>query len=190
MYFFPKAEIVSVIVATNKVYIQLGDTPMNEYTKTVEGIVPLDESQAKLVAGGGTPIGAIGKLAVAVFQIIFANATKGGKVTKFAGFGDGPGGSDRRIKTDIEKVGHLTELGVDLYAWCYRNDDPTRYVGVMAQDLLARSDLAHAVVTAEAGEFQGFYAVDYQALGLRMITEAEWRAKGLSAVYAPIAACG
>lgn len=161
---------------------------MNDHIKSAEGIVPLDKGQAELVAGGGTPIGAVGKLAVALFQIVFKNATKNKKGKKFAGFGDGPGGSDRRIKTDIEKVGHLKELGVDLYAWRYRNDDPTRYVGVVAQDLLARPDLAHAVVTAEDGEFRGFYAVDYQALGLRMITEAELRAKGLGAIYAPIAA--
>jgi hypothetical protein len=88
----------------------------------------------------------------------------------------GGSGSDRRIKQDIVRLTHLHDLGIDLYAWRYINDDPTRYVGVMAQDLLARPDLAHAVSTAEVGEFAGFYQVDYNALGLTMTTEAEWLA--------------
>ena len=88
----------------------------------------------------------------------------------------GGSGSDRRIKQDIVRLTHLPDLGIDLYAWRYINDDPTRYVGVMAQDLLARPDLAHAVSTAEVGEFAGFYQVDYNALGLTMTTEAEWLA--------------
>lgn len=83
-------------------------------------------------------------------------------------------GSDRRIKQDIKVVDFDKKLGVQLYSWRYRNDDPTRYVGVMAQDLLARPDLAHAVHTAKRGEFAGFYAVDYAAIGMRMKSEADW----------------
>ena len=94
----------------------------------------------------------------------------------------GGGPSDRRIKTDIETVGVEPSLGVNLYSWRYRNNDSTRYVGVMAQDLLATSELSHVVFVAEDGEFAGYYAVDYDALGLRMTTEAEWNEKGMAAV--------
>ena len=99
-------------------------------------------------------------------------------------FPAGGGGSDRRIKTDIVVVGRIERLGIDLYAWRYRNDDPTRYVGVMAQDLLARPDLAHAVFTIPDGAFAGFYAVDYAALGLSMTTEEAWRGKDASSIAA------
>lgn len=98
------------------------------------------------------------------------------------------GGSDRRIKQDIVTLGHDAHLGVDIYSWRYRNDDPTRYVGVMAQDLLSRPDLAKAVHTAEDGEFQGFYAVDYAALGLQMTTEDQWHRNGMGALRLTAAA--
>lgn len=91
--------------------------------------------------------------------------------------------SDRRLKTDIKVVGLVEDLGIKLYSWKYRNDDLTRYVGVMAQDLLARPDLAHAVVIAYEGEFAGYYAVNYQELGLKMVTEAEWQEQGMAAVF-------
>lgn len=93
-----------------------------------------------------------------------------------------PRASDRRTKTDIKVVGFCKDLGIQLYSWKYCNDDPTRYVGVMAQDLLARTDLAHAVVIISEGEFAGYYAVNYQDLGLKMITEAEWQEQGMTAV--------
>lgn len=94
----------------------------------------------------------------------------------------GGGFSDRRLKTEIKVVGFSDELGIKLYSWKYRNGNSTRYVGVMAQDLLARPDLAHAVVTLKDGEFAGFYAVNYEVLGLKMTTEAEWLEKGMVAI--------
>lgn len=98
------------------------------------------------------------------------------------------GPSDRRLKTEIEVVGFSEELGIKLYSWKYRHGDSTRYVGVMAQDLLARPDLAHAVVVMESGEFAGYYAVNYQALDLIMTTESEWQANGFRAIRQPVAA--
>lgn len=67
--------------------------------------------------------------------------------------------SDRRLKTNIERVGSAG--GFPLYAFDYVGK-PGRFVGVMAQDvLLSRPD---AVVM----EADGFYAVRYGALGLKM----------------------
>ncbi len=69
------------------------------------------------------------------------------------------GKSDVRLKTNIERVGRVR--GMDIYAFDYVHI-PGRYVGVMAQDVLrSRPD---AVIM----EADGFYAVDYGALGLRM----------------------
>lgn len=62
--------------------------------------------------------------------------------------------SDRRLKTDIRKVGK-TEGGSNLYFYRYK-DDPGRtpHIGVMAQEL--RKTRPDAVV-----KVGGFYAVDY-----------------------------
>jgi len=60
-----------------------------------------------------------------------------------------------------------------LYRWKYV-DDPTgqMYVGVMAQDLLEIPELKHAVIVGD----DGFYRVNYQVLGLKMLTYEEWLA--------------
>jgi hypothetical protein len=79
-------------------------------------------------------------------------------------------GSDRRIKQDVKEEGRIAHLDLTVYSWEYINAPGERFVGVMAQDLLAREELAHSVFTFEEGPFKGFYGVDYAALGLRCIT--------------------
>ena len=75
--------------------------------------------------------------------------------------------SDRRLKRDLVALGTL-DNGLALYRFRYTWSDIV-YVGVMAQDvLLVQPD---AVVTGA----DGFYRVDYAALGLRMMTYAEWQ---------------
>lgn len=61
--------------------------------------------------------------------------------------------SDRRLKTEIKKVGS-TEGGVPLYSYRYIWGGPI-HIGVMAQDLLETQPDA-AIMEAD-----GFYAVDY-----------------------------
>jgi hypothetical protein len=76
--------------------------------------------------------------------------------------------SDRRLKTDIVEVGMLTD-DIPLYRFRYLWSDEV-FVGVMAQDLLAlRPD---AVLVGN----DGFYRVDYAALGTRMMRWEEWQA--------------
>jgi hypothetical protein len=76
--------------------------------------------------------------------------------------------SDRRLKADIVQVGMLTK-DIPLYRYRYIWGDEV-FVGVMAQDVLAvRPD---AVVTAS----NGYYAVNYAALGTRMMRWDEWQA--------------
>ncbi|MFT7374059.1 MAG: hypothetical protein ACI9T9_002761 [Oleiphilaceae bacterium] len=78
-------------------------------------------------------------------------------------------GSDIRLKQDIKVEGHIDHLDVTVYSWEYKNFPGERFVGVMAQDLLARTDLADSVFTFKEGVFEGFYGVDYAKLGLRCI---------------------
>lgn len=90
--------------------------------------------------------------------------------------------SDRRLKRDIA---HLVTLdnGIRLYAFKYLWDDQV-HIGVMAQDLLAQETFRDAVVLKP----NGFYAVDYARLGLKMTTLDAWREYGLAAVMARPAA--
>ena len=79
--------------------------------------------------------------------------------------GGGGGGalaqaSDRRLKTDIRRVG-TTRLGLPLYQFRYR-DLPQVYEGVMAQDVAVMHPGAIKPLP------QGYMAVDYAKLGLEM----------------------
>jgi hypothetical protein len=72
--------------------------------------------------------------------------------------------SDARVKRDIVLLTRL-DNGIQLYSFRYRSDDPTVYVGVIAQELLGTRN-ASAV---HVGPNETF-VVDYAALGLRMVT--------------------
>ena len=75
--------------------------------------------------------------------------------------------SDRRLKQDVKRVGALPN-GLPIYSFRYNWGGPT-FVGVMAQDVLRV--MPDAVVTGS----DGFYRVDYEMLGTRMMTLAQWR---------------
>ncbi|MDH3581915.1 MAG: tail fiber domain-containing protein, partial [Hyphomicrobiales bacterium] len=90
----------------------------------------------------------------------------------------GPQQSDRRLKRDIAHVATL-ENGIRLYAFRYLWDDQL-HIGVMAQDLRADETFKDAVVLKP----NGFYAVDYGKLGLKMTTLEAWREYGLASVMA------
>jgi len=84
--------------------------------------------------------------------------------------------SDARSKWDIR---HLVTLpnGIRLYAFKYLWSQ-IAHVGVMAQELLTMPAYRDAVVVTT----RGTYTVNYDALGLRMATLAEWRELGPRAV--------
>ena len=84
--------------------------------------------------------------------------------------------SDVRLKRNVRHIATL-ENGIKLYTFKYFWDDEM-HVGVLAQDLLANPAHKHAVVLMS----NGFYAVNYAALGLRMTTLKAWRRSGLTAV--------
>ena len=64
-----------------------------------------------------------------------------------------------------------------VYAFKYLWSDVV-YVGVMAQDLLKNPTWKDAVVT----KANGFYAVNYAMLGLKMTTLAQWKKDGIASI--------
>jgi hypothetical protein len=88
--------------------------------------------------------------------------------------GNAPVPSDIRLKRDIHLLATL-DSGMKIYSFKYLWSD-TAYVGVMAQDLLANPAWRDAVVTSP----NGFYAVNYGALGLKMVTLDEWQSQSVA----------
>jgi hypothetical protein len=82
-----------------------------------------------------------------------------------------PPSSDARLKMNITPVAVLPN-GLTLYSFQYRRDPTTTYVGVLAQDLLnsENCEFRDAVIVGT----DGYYAVNYDALGLKMLTLDEW----------------
>lgn len=105
-------------------------------------------------------------------QSSLSSTTEGGNVSCKSSF---PTASDRRLKRDIQLVTVL-ENGLRLYAYRYLGDE-RKFVGVMAQDLLADERYSDAVV-----ERGGYFAVDYQALGLTVADPDGMRAAGNKAL--------
>lgn len=84
--------------------------------------------------------------------------------------------SDRRLKRSIHLLARL-HSGMKIYAFKYLWSDVV-YVGVMAQDLLQNPTWKDAVIT----KANGFYAVNYAMLGLKMTTLAKWEKEGLASI--------
>ncbi len=87
-----------------------------------------------------------------------------------------PGPSDRRLKHSIHLLAKL-HSGIKIYSFKYLWSDVV-YVGVMAQDLLKNPTWKDAVIT----KANGFYAVNYAMLGLKMTTFAQWQKDGLASI--------
>ncbi len=101
-----------------------------------------------------------------------------GTIFMGGGSGIGIGLSDLRLKRDVTYLATL-ESGIKVYAFRYLWDDKV-HVGVMAQDLLGSAATREAVSTM----LGGFYAVNYEMLGLKMTTLDAWRKQGLTSVLA------
>jgi hypothetical protein len=84
-----------------------------------------------------------------------------------AGSGSGYSASDARLKRDIVYAMTL-QNGIRLYSFRYWNDE-RRFVGLIAQDLLADARFRDAVKT----DASGYYVVDLKALGLGIAGDAE-----------------
>ena len=106
-----------------------------------------------------------------VAPIVASFAMDGLTISKALAVSNGTGSgltkiSDRRLKSNISQVGSLPS-GLNLYRFRYTGET-TDYVGVMAQEVLEVAP--EAVVTGA----DGFLLVDYDALGTRMMTYADW----------------
>lgn len=95
--------------------------------------------------------------------------------------GGGPGRvSDERLKEVMRPIDQLPN-GLWRYAFRYRGD-PGWFVGVSAQEVLARPELAHAAAIGP----HGYLRVDYGALGLRITNEPGMRLAGQQAEAAAV----
>lgn len=84
--------------------------------------------------------------------------------------------SDRRLKTDLVHVGK-TPNGLPVYTYRYIGGTE-RFSGVLAQDVLKRPDLAHAVVKGQSG----YLGVDYAALDLNVVNASQLSRAGKAAI--------
>ena len=73
--------------------------------------------------------------------------------------------SDRRLKTNIDLVGHSKHLQIPIYTFNYKTDLNTTYKGVMAQDLI-KMNFNHAVIS----DSDGYYSVLYDLIDVDMET--------------------
>jgi hypothetical protein len=73
------------------------------------------------------------------------------------------GGSDRRLKQDIELVGRDERTMLPLYEFAYKSDPSRRYIGVMADE--AEAYMPEAVRVGE----DGYKYVNYAMLGIEML---------------------
>jgi hypothetical protein len=77
------------------------------------------------------------------------------------------GGSDRHLKTDIQKVGTHPPTGLDLYSYRYKGDPKSypKVTGPMAEDAM-QAGLGHAVKTVGIHQptGQALHQVDFNAL--------------------------
>jgi hypothetical protein len=112
----------------------------------------------------------------ATLDIISPLAIQSGPLYASPNFRAIPDISDIRLKRDIRLL-TTRENGLKIYSFKYLWSD-TEYVGVMAQDLLLNAAWRDAVVTSP----NGYYAVDYTKLGLKMTTLEDWTARGFAAI--------
>lgn len=119
------------------------------------------------LAGAGTTFGNMANMQNQAFMASQAN--EAGMFGSIVGAGATLGGaaitaaSDRRLKDNIRfcTVDPATEL--NLYEFNYINDPDRTFIGVMADEVMER--FPQAVIEQE----DGYYAVDYAELGLKMV---------------------
>jgi hypothetical protein len=120
-----------------------------------------------------------GEAADTCCTVPFAEVDDAATVAARAKAGTGPPSgfvADRQLQSDLAVIGKL-ENGLNIYSFRYLWDD-TVWVGLVADDLLARDDTKSAVLTLS----NGIRGIDYGALGLRIATLTEWQRSGHSAL--------
>jgi hypothetical protein len=129
---------------------------------------------APVNSSGASPVDVGGTLVAVAAAVIIGGVIAGASKRDHSSTGTVT--SDIRLKRDVHLLVTL-DSGMKIYSfkylWSY-----TAYVGVMAQDLLANPAWRDAVVTSP----NGFYAVNYGTLGLKMVTLEEWQAQGVASI--------
>ena len=84
--------------------------------------------------------------------------------------------SNIRLKSDITRL-TVRANGQKLYSFRYTSDPSNqKYVGVMAQDFVD----THPDVLSQ--NEKGYYRVNYEQLGLRMVSLDDWNERGIESV--------
>jgi hypothetical protein len=139
---------------------------MSKSRKIDDALAGIDEAKratlTRLITSSGFLAPVVASYAIDALTISKAHATPPNGSGK-AAF------SDRRLKTAVRRVATLPS-GLGLYRFKYLGSD-VEYVGVMAQEVL---DVMPSAVVRGA---DGFLRVDYQMLGLEMLTYATWQAR-------------
>lgn len=118
---------------------ELNQQYYNNYLQNLAGLSNLGLQSGSLVSGAGQ-------------QSTSGGASTAGTIASLIG-GIGSLFSDRRLKTDIRKVGK-TKDGLPVYTYRYRDGGP-KHMGVMAQDVAKRKP------AALGPEVEGFKTVNY-----------------------------
>ena len=84
----------------------------------------------------------------------------GGAASMYTAFG----GSDIRLKDNVEQVGKDEKTGLNLYEFNYKWDE-RRFIGVMADEV---QKVYPEAVSDLGGAFEGYLRVDYGMLGIEM----------------------
>ena len=113
----------------------------------------------------------LGKYTAYATPVLLATVTAAQAASAPAPTPTPPVESDAQLKRNITPVAVLPN-GITLYSYQFRRDPTTTYVGVLAQDLLnsENREFRDAVIVGT----NGYYAVNYDALGLKMLTLDEW----------------
>ena len=90
------------------------------------------------------------------------NLTAPHAMSEFYSYDHDASKSDRRLKTNIEMIGH-SPSNIPIYTFNYKTDLTIRYKGVMAQDLLEMG-ITEPVTMGD----DGFYGVDYNKIDVDM----------------------
>lgn len=113
------------------------------------------------LAGAGQTYGNMANTQASVFSA--GLQAQGEMMGSIVGAGATMYPSDMRLKENVSEIGKDAYTGLNLYHFSYINDpDSTMYEGVMAQEVL--NFMPEAVALTE----DGFYAVDYNMLGMEM----------------------
>jgi hypothetical protein len=123
----------------------------------------------------------VGPTETSCCSIAYAEVDDAATIAARAVAGRGPASgffADTRLTREVALVGQM-DNGLNIYSFRYLWDDQT-WVGLVAEDLMARDDLKGAVLTLA----NGINGIDYKSLGLRIATLEEWRSANLAALRA------